>query len=167
MIVRVAAPRTARMYPPPSPFCVLEKPIASVHRYITRLHQTLNLNAERPRPTTFNFVLGFFFPRTQSGPQIKGGALLCKKRTPDKKKNARTEMAQKGRKKAFKNIFLAHIQIPVKCFDLVSLYPGGIFWTTDITPSNFYSGTSTNGWGPRAPRRLPPLWVRTPARNMR
>jgi hypothetical protein len=63
---------------------VLEKPIASVHRYITRLHQTLNLNAERPRPTTFNFVLGFF-SRTQSGPQIKGGALLCKKRTPNKK----------------------------------------------------------------------------------
>ena len=76
-------------------------------------------------------------------------------------------MAQKERKKAFKNIFLAHIQILVKCFDLVSLYPGGIFWTTDITPSNFYSGTSANGWGPRAPRRLQPLWMRTPARNMR
>jgi hypothetical protein len=63
-------------------------------------------------------------------------------------------MAQKERKKAFKNIFLAQMQILVKCFDLVSLHPGGIFWTTDITPSNFYSGTSANGWGPRAPRRL-------------
>ena len=34
-------------------------------------------------------------------------------------------MAQKERKRAFKNIFLAYIQILVKCFGLVSLYPGG------------------------------------------
>ena len=100
-----------------------------------------------------------------AGRRLRGGTFMQKTNTWQK--NARTEMAQKERKKAFKNIFLAHIQIPVKCFDLVSLYPGGIFWTTDITPSNFYSGTSTNGWGPRAPRRLPPLWMRTPARNMR
>ena len=31
-------------------------------------------------------------------------------------------------KKVKKNIFLANIQILVKCFDLVSLYPAGVFW---------------------------------------
>jgi hypothetical protein len=42
-------------------------------------------------------------------------------------------MAQKGRKKAPKTI-LAHMQILVKCFDLVSLpvCPGGVLWTTYV-----------------------------------
>ena len=42
-------------------------------------------------------------------------------------------MAQEERKMAKTNIFLVHIQILVNCFDLVSLYPGGVLWTTYVS----------------------------------
>jgi hypothetical protein len=38
----------------------------------------------------------------------------------------KSEMAQKKRKKVSKKYFLPHIQIPVKCFDLVPLCPGDV-----------------------------------------
>jgi hypothetical protein len=41
-------------------------------------------------------------------------------------KNARHEIAQEQRKKALRNIFLAHVQILAKYFDLVLLYPAGV-----------------------------------------
>jgi hypothetical protein len=46
--------------------------------------------------------------------------------------NTRPEMAQKERKKrlqAKKYFLLPHIQIVVKCFDLVSICPGDTTWT--------------------------------------
>ena len=59
------------------------------------------------------------------------------------------------------------MQIPVKCFDLVSLYPAHLIWIIDIKTSFFQSGTSTTNRGGGPPRRLPPLWMKTPAPNTR
>ena len=71
-------------------------------------------------------------------------------------------MAQKERKKDLEKYFLAHIQILVKCFDLISLCPAHLIWIIDINTSNWISGTPTTNRGRGVRRRLPPLWMRTP-----
>ena len=78
-------------------------------------------------------------------------------------------MAQKERKKDLEIFFLAHIQILVKCFDLISLslYPAHLIWIIDINTSNWISGTSTTNRGHGAPRRLHATWMKNPAPNAR
>jgi hypothetical protein len=56
--------------------------------------------------------------------QVRRNKLFPQKNTP-------TDMAQKER------FFFAHIQIVVKCFDLISLYPAHLIWIIDINTSNW------------------------------
>jgi hypothetical protein len=107
-----------------------------------------------------------------SGPQIKGGGpqVKCGQINYSHQKNAplelELEMAQKERKKALGKYMLAHIQIPVNFFDLVSLFPGDLKWITDIMTSCFQSGTSTTNTGRSAPRRLYTLWMKNMSKNL-
>ena len=76
-------------------------------------------------------------------------------------------MAQKERKKAKKNIFLVHIQIPVKYFHCHYVGRAGIKWIISKNASNWTSGTSTGACGHRTRRRLPPTWMKTAAPSVR
>ena len=58
------------------------------------------------------------------------------------------------------------MQIPVKCFDLVSLRPGDLKWNIDMTPSFFLSGTSTTNPGGGPPRPLHATWMKTRSPNL-
>jgi hypothetical protein len=68
--------------------------------------------------------------RHMSGPRILS-QVRPNKLFPQNK--SRPEMALKERKTHQNKYFLAHIQTPVKHFDLVSQYPGDVTWTTCIS----------------------------------